>query len=144
MNRVEEIEKRLAALEEALGTGKLVKAALAFATTDIRFLLDALKESSARIAELESELDRHTARETRPTPDHERIEFLEKALDAACDYANMQVVTLKPGDTYSGIHKFRHGMEVIIIGGYVPGEVVCTTEEEPELAQYLKEQGRKP
>ena len=56
MNRVEEIEKRLAGLEEARDTGRLANAALAFATTDIRFLLDALKESSARVEFLEKAL----------------------------------------------------------------------------------------
>lgn len=53
-----------------------------------------------------------------------------------------QIVTLKQGDIYNDIHRYRPGEEVIIAGGFYPGEILGRTSDYPEAAQWLREQNR--
>lgn len=64
--------------------------------------------------------------------------FLVKALKQAAA-ANFRIVTAKPTDIYSGLAPEHYAREIIVFGGYYPGEVLGLAAEYPELAQYLRE-----
>lgn len=67
-----------------------------------------------------------------------RIATLEGALDDLCGTA--QIVTLKQGDIYHDIHRYRPGDEVIVIGGFHPGEILGRTSDHPDATAWLREQ----
>ena len=63
-------------------------------------------------------------------------EQLEKALDDAT--CSMSIVTVKQGDTYYDVHRYRPGDEVIVSGGTTFQEILWRTSESPELAEWLR------
>lgn len=63
-------------------------------------------------------------------------EQLEKALDDAT--GAMSIVTIKQGDLYYDVHRYRPGDEVIVSGCTTFQEIVGRTSDYPELAEWLR------